>query len=89
MNKELQEALGKVAVGFTERHMRNIAAGDHGYHEYWLNTEGELLATFQDVLVKYKDRHTFEEMTFFALIMGGAVKDTMNDLHRFDEENKE
>tara|TARA_R110000824_G_scaffold32672_8_gene105345 strand:+ start:3548 stop:3862 length:315 start_codon:yes stop_codon:yes gene_type:complete len=89
MNKELQEDLGRVAVGFTEHHMRNIAAGDHSFTEYWLNTETELLATLQDVLVKHKDKHTFEEMIFFTLIMGGAVKNTMDDLHRFDKESEE
>ena len=89
MNKDLQQDIGIAAVAFTESHKRYIATGDHNFFEYWLTAETELLATLQDVLVKHKDNHTFEEMIFFTLIMGGAVKNTMEDLHRFDEENEE
>ena len=60
-----------------------------GYFEYWLNTETELLAILQDVFVKHKNKHTFEEMILFSLLMGMAVKDTMDDLHKLDKENEE
>ena len=89
MNKELQQDIGIAAVTFTENHKRLIAAGQHNYFEYWLNTETELLATLQDVFVKHKNKHTFEEMIFFSLLMGTAVKDTMNELHKLDKDNEE
>ena len=89
MNKELQGDLGRVAVGFTEQHKNFIAAGDHNFYEYWLNTETELFAAFQDVFVKHKDKHTFEEMVFYSLIMGRAAHETMEELHRFDKESEE
>ena len=89
MNKELQQDIGIAVVTFAENHKRFIAAGDHNYFEYWLNTETELLATLQDVFVKHKNKHTFEEMIFFSLLMGTAVKDTMDELHKQDKENEE
>jgi len=89
MNVELQQDIGIAVVTFAENHKRLIAAGDHNYFEYWLNTETELLATLQDVFVKHKNKHTFEEMIFFSLLMGSAVKDTMDDLHKLDKENEE
>ena len=89
MNKELQQDIGIAVVTFTENHKRYIATGEHNYFEYWLNTETELLATLQDVFVKHKNKHTFEEMIFFSLLIGKAVKDIMDDLHRFDKENEE
>ena len=89
MNKDLQQDIGIAAVAFTENHKRSIAAGDHNFFEYWLGTETELLATFQDVLVKHKNKHTFKEMIFFSLLIGMMVKGIMDDLHRFDEENEE
>jgi hypothetical protein len=39
--------------------------------------------------VKHKNKHTFEEMIFFSLLMGTAVKDTMDELHKLDKENEE
>jgi hypothetical protein len=89
MNKELQQDIGIAAVTFTENHKRLIAAGQHNYFEYWLNTETELLATLQDVFVKHKNKHTFEEMVFFSLVMGMSVKGIMEDLHKLDKENEE
>tara|TARA_R110002110_G_scaffold25236_1_gene93784 strand:+ start:159 stop:428 length:270 start_codon:yes stop_codon:yes gene_type:complete len=89
MNKDLQQDIGIAAVAFTESHKRYIATGDHNFFEYWLTAETELLATFQDVLVKHKNKHTFKEMIFFSLLMGRAAKGIMDDLHRFDEENEE
>ena len=89
MNIELQQDIGIAVVTFTENHKRSIAAGDHNYFEYWLNTETELLATLQDVFVRHKNKHTFEEMIFFSLVIGIAVKGIMDDLHRFDKENEE
>tara|TARA_R110002124_G_scaffold79561_2_gene211468 strand:+ start:245 stop:514 length:270 start_codon:yes stop_codon:yes gene_type:complete len=89
MNIELQQDIGIAVVTFTENHKRSIAAGDHNYFEYWLNTETELLATLQDVFVRHKNKHTFKEMIFFSLVIGIAVKGTMDDLHRFDKENEE
>ena len=79
MNIELQQDIGIAVVTFAENHKRLIEVGDHNYFEYWLNTETELLATLQDVFVKHKNKHTFEEMIFFSLLMGTAVKDTMGD----------
>ena len=89
MNKDLQQDIGVAAVAFTENHKRYIAAGDHNYFQYWLSAETELLATFQDVFMKHKNKHTFKEMILFSLLMGSAVKGIMDDLHRFDEENEE
>ena len=89
MNVELQQDIGIAVVTFAENHKRLIAAGEHNYFEYWLNTETELLAILQDVFVKHKNKHTFEEMIFFSLLMGAAVKDTMDDLHKLDKENEE
>jgi len=89
MNKDLQQDIGIAAVAFTENHKRYIAAGDHNFFEYWLSAETELLATFQDVLVKHKNKHTFKEMIFFSLLIGMMVKGIMEDLHRFDKENEE
>ncbi len=89
MNKELQQDIGIAAVTFTENHKRLIAAGQHNYFEYWLNTETELLATLQDVFVKHKNKHTFEEMVFFSLVMGMSVKGIMEDLHKLGKGNEE
>lgn len=89
MNKELQQDIGTAAVAFTENHKKSIAAGEHNFLEYWLGAETELLATLQDVFVRHKNKHTFEEMIFFSLLIGKAVKDIMDDLHRFDKENEE
>ena len=89
MNKELQQDIGISVAAFTENQKRFIADGDHKYFEYWLSAETELLATLQDVFVRHKNKHTFEEMIFFSLLIGKAVKDIMDDLHRFDKENEE
>jgi len=89
MNKDLQQDIGIAVAAFTENQKRFIATGDHKYFEYWLSAETELLATFQDVLVKHKNKHTFKEMIFFSLLIGMMVKGIMDDLHRFDEENEE
>lgn len=91
MNKELKDDLGRAAVAFTEENRRYILAGSHNFTEYWANADVVLFATFQDVLVKHKDKHTFEEMVFFSLIMGRAAHETIEELRRFEEgvENSE
>jgi len=89
VNKELQQDIGIAVVSFKDNHKRIIAAGEHNYFEYWLNTETGLLVTLQDVFVKHKNNHTFEEMIFFSLLIGAAVKDTMDELHMLDKENEE
>ena len=89
MNKELQQDIGTAAVAFTENHKKSIAAGEHNFLEYWLGAETELLATLQDVFVRHKNKHTFKEMIFFSLVIGSAVKGTIEDLHRFVKENEE
>ena len=89
MNEALKQDIGIAAAAFTENHKRYIAAGEHNYFEYWLSTETELLATLQDVFARHKDKHTFEEMIFYSLLMGSAVKDIMNELHMFDKEKEE
>ena len=89
MNESLKQDIGIAAAAFTENNKRYIAAGEHNYFEYWLSTETELLATLQDVFVRHKDKHTFEEMILFSLLMGSAVKDIMNELHMFDKDNEE
>ncbi len=89
MSKGLQQDIGIAAVAFAENQKRTIASGDHNFFEYWLSTETELLATFQDVFVKHKDKHSFEEMILFSLLMGKAVKDIMDDLHSFDKSSEE
>lgn len=89
MNKELQQDIGIAAVAFMEKQKRTIAAGENDFLEYWLGAETELLATFQDVFVKHKDKHTFEEMVLFSLVMGMAVKGIMEDLHKIGKGNEE
>tara|TARA_R110002126_G_C10269941_1_gene483982 strand:+ start:495 stop:764 length:270 start_codon:yes stop_codon:yes gene_type:complete len=89
MNKELQQDIGTAAVAFTENQKKSIAAGEHNFLEYWLGAETELLATFQDVFMRHKNKHTFKEMIFFSLLIGKAVKDIMDDLHNFDESSEE
>lgn len=89
MNKDLQQDIGISVAAFTENQKRYIAAGDHKYFEYWLSAETELLATLQDVFVRHKNKHTFKEMIFFSLVIGSAVKGTIEDLHRFVKENEE
>lgn len=89
MNEELMQELAQTAVAFTERHKRKIFTGEHTFFEYWLNTHTELLAIFQEVFVKHKDKHSFDEMIFFSLVMGQSVSSIMDDLHNFDESSEE
>ncbi len=37
----------------------------------------------------HKNKHTFEEMVFFSLVMGMSVKGIMEDLHKLGKGNEE
>jgi len=89
MNEDLKRDLGAAGVVFTETTKQIISTGQHHFFEFWLNTEVELLSQFRDILVKHKDSLATEELVFYSLIMGQAVQQTIEDLHKFDKENKE
>ena len=89
MNKELQRDLGIAATSFTEYHKNKISSGSHKYREYWLMAQTELLAVFQDAFVKHKDKHAFDEMVFFSLVMGQSAISIMNELRDFEKEEEE
>ena len=89
MNKDLEQDLIIAAAAFTKNEKRCISAGDHNFFEYWLSAETELIMTLRDVIVRHKNKHTFEEMIMISLLVGQAARDIMNDLHRLDKENEE
>jgi len=89
MNEDLKRELGTAGVAFTETTKQMISSGAYRTPEFWLNVETELYCQFQDILVKYEDKHTFGEMVFYSLIMGRAAHETIEELHRFDKENEE
>ena len=89
MNEVLKRELGTAGIAFTETTKQMISADAYRTPEFWLNVETELYCQFQDILVKHKDNHTFEEMVFYSLLMGRAAHETIEELHRFDKESEE
>lgn len=89
MNEELKQELGTAAVAFTEQAKRIISNREKpGGASFWLNAEIELCSLLQGALVKHKDKHSFEDLIFYSLLMGKAVEKTMFDLRTFATENE-
>ena len=86
MNDELKQDLGNTGASFVETTKQMISTGQH---DYWLNTETELVCQFQDILVKHKDKHSLDELIFFSLIIGQTAQQTIDDLRKFEKENED
>jgi len=89
MKDGLKRELGTAGVAFTETMKKMISSGGCKDDGFWVEAEGYCFSQFQDILVKYKDNHSIEELVFFSLVMGQAVEKTMVDLHKFRKESEE